>query len=72
MEQLTQMELLQASELLGALELAMKKAMVYGERFQDGELKELCEQAADRHREQVGNLLAQVRRHSGRPDAAQH
>ncbi len=69
MEQLTQMELLQTQELLGALELTMKKAMVYQNRFGDAELQGLAKDSANCHRDQIQALTDQLRRHSGRREA---
>lgn len=66
MEQLTEMEFLQAKELLDALELATKKALTYSAAFGDGDLQDLARRTAGRHREQLQQLLDQVRRHSGR------
>jgi hypothetical protein len=67
LEQLTQMELLQVRELFGQERLAVKKCLVYANKTEDAQLRQLFDTAATLHQSQVDNLITQLRRHDGRP-----
>lgn len=61
MEQLTQMELLQINELMGAENLAVKKYHLYAGNCHDEQLKALFRRAADVHRMHLEGLIGQLK-----------
>lgn len=67
MEQLTQMELLQVQELIGMETLAAKKCKVYARETTDPQLKQLFDEGAALHQQQLNALVNQLRLHNGRP-----
>jgi hypothetical protein len=71
MEQLTQMELLQLHELLGAEELAVKKCNAYAEMIKDDELKPFIQNTLALHQANVVALVDLVRRHNGKEEVQQ-
>lgn len=69
MEQLTQMELLQIHELLGAEELALKKCTIYLEAIDNDELQPPVEAALTMHQEHITRLVDLIRLHNGKEEA---
>lgn len=71
MEQLTQMELLQLHELLGAEELAIKKCNAYTQMVKDDELEPYIQDSLALHQANVVELVDLIRRHNGKEEAQQ-
>jgi hypothetical protein len=71
MEQLTQMELLQLHELLGAEELAVKKCSAYADMVKDDELQPFIQDSLALHQANVTELVDLVRRHNGKEEIQQ-
>lgn len=69
MEQLTQMELLQIHELLGAEELALKKCNAYLQAIDNDELRPQFEASLEMHQAHITELIDLVRRHNGKEEA---
>jgi hypothetical protein len=65
-EQLTQMELLQIHELLGAEELTLKKCQVYSDQIKDDELQPYIQETISLHKQNIQELLNMVREHNGK------
>ncbi|OPY58347.1 MAG: hypothetical protein A4E55_00931 [Pelotomaculum sp. PtaU1.Bin035] len=66
MEQLTQMELLQLEELLGAEELAVKKSRFYAENCRDAEIKKFFQESTRVHQGHLEGLIEQMRSLNGK------
>lgn len=66
MEQLTQMELLHLQDLMEAEALAVRKCELYEQKCKSDELKKWFQDAAQLHRDHVGQMLTQLRNHDGR------
>lgn len=71
MEQLTQMELLQLHELLGAEELALKKCQAYSKVVQDDELQPYIQESITLHQVHLNQLIDLIREHDGREEMQQ-
>lgn len=71
MEQLTQMELLQLHELLGAEELALKKCQAYSMSIQDDELQPYIQESSNLHQKHLDELIDLIRDHNGREEMQQ-
>jgi hypothetical protein len=66
MDQLTQMELLQLHELLGAEELTLKKCQVYSDQIKDDELQPYIQASIELHKQNIQELINLVRQHNGK------
>ncbi len=66
MEQLTQMEPLDLQDLMEAEALAVRKCELYEQKCKSDELKNWFQDAAQLHRDHVGQMLTQLRNHDGR------
>lgn len=66
MEQLTQMELLEIHELLGAEELALKKCQAYLDQLTNDEIRPFIESSINLHQRHLAGLVDLVRTHNGK------
>jgi hypothetical protein len=71
LEQLTQMELLQLHELLGAEELTLKKCLVYANQINNDELQPFVQESISLHKQNLATLIDLFRQHNGKGGVTQ-